>query len=225
MTIYIFVYYFVDMPTLSEKVFESIKNRILDFSYLPGVKLSDDEIATELKMSRTPVREALNRLAELGLVEAKSNRGFKVKTFSEKEIEDLYILRNTLECLAVRLTIERMDTKIERKLKKALKDFSQQINSSDIVKFNVTDTNFHDMIALCSGNTALHETLSNLSYKIQIIRRYDHLRPGSWDRTYQEHLQIIENMLNRDIKKALKSMSTHILNSMKIIIGIKQQQK
>ena len=213
------------MITLSEKVFEFIKDRILDFSYLPGVKLSDDEIATELHMSRTPVREALNRLAELGLVEAKSNRGFKVKTFSEKEIEDLYILRDTLECLAVRLTIERMDTKIERKLKEALKNFSQQINSGDIVKFNLTDTNFHDMIALCSGNTALYETLSNLSYKIQIIRRYDHLRPGSWERTYQEHLQITEDMLNRDIKKALKSMSKHILNSLKIIISIKQQQK
>jgi DNA-binding GntR family transcriptional regulator len=75
--------------TLSEKVFDSIKARILDFSYLPGVKLSYDEIASELKLSRTPVREALNRLAELGLVEAKSNRGFWVKTFSDKEIEDI----------------------------------------------------------------------------------------------------------------------------------------
>ena len=69
--IYIFVDNNVDMKTLSEKIFDSIRAKILNFTYSPGVRLSDDEIAAEYKMSRTPVREALNRLAELGLVEAK----------------------------------------------------------------------------------------------------------------------------------------------------------
>jgi DNA-binding GntR family transcriptional regulator len=126
--------------------------------------------------------------------------------------------------LAVRLTIEKMDSIIEKNLKNSLKSFPRLVNSGNLVRFNLADTNFHNMISLCSGNLVLHETLSNLSYKIQIIRRYDHLRLSSWESTYQEHLQIINYMLNRNIQKAQKSMSKHILKSMGIIIKIKKRQ-
>jgi len=213
------------MQTLAEKMLITIKERILDFNYLPGVKLSDDEIAAEFQMSRTPVREALNRLTEMGLIEAKSNSGFRVKNFSQKEIEDLYILREAIECLAVKLTIKKMDSAIEEKLKSALAGHQQIIKSGDLHGFNLADGNFHNMIALCSGNLALHETLSNLSYKIQIIRRYDHLRPGSWEKTYQAHLQILDYMLSRNIKKAQSSMSKHILESMELIIKLQEKRK
>jgi GntR family transcriptional regulator, rspAB operon transcriptional repressor len=212
------------METLSQKVFESLKVNILNFTYLPGLRLSDDEIATELRVSRTPVREALNRLSELGLVEAKSMRGFRVKSFSEKEIEDLYILRATLECLAVKLTIGRMNPEIEKQLKVSLADYPHIIKSGDLWRFNLADTKFHDMIAQLSGNTAVCEMLRNLYDKIQVIRRFDHLRAGSLERTYQEHLQILESMVKRDVKKSEKSMSKHILYSMKIILKIKQQK-
>ena len=192
------------METLSQKVFESLRVNILNFNYLPGVKLSDDEIAAELKVSRTPVREALNRLFELGLVEAKSNKGFRVKRFLAKEIEDLYILRATLECLAVRLTIKRMNPEAEKQLRNTLSDYPKIIKSGDLWRFNLSDTKFHDMIARLSGNSALCETLSNLYDKIQIIRRYDHLRADSLENTYQEHLQILEYILRRDVKKSRK---------------------
>ena len=212
------------MEALSHKVFESLKANILNFTYLPGVRLSDDEIATELQVSRTPVREALNRLSEQGLVEAKSKRGFRVKSFSEKEIEDLYILRATLECLAVKLTIGRMNPAIEKQLKFSLADYPRIIKSGDLWGFSLADTKFHDMIAQLSGNAALHETLRNLYDKIHIIRRYDHIRSGSMERTYQGHLKIIEFMLKHDVKKSEKNMSKHILDSLKIILKIKQQK-
>ena len=216
--IYISVYYFVDiMKTLSEKVFEAIKSRILDFYYLPGVKLSDDEIAAEMKTSRTPVREALNRLAELGLVEAKTNRGFKVKSFSAKEVEDLYSLRDTLECMAVRLTINHMNPEIKAKLTDALAENNAILESGDLEQFNVADTQFHDMIALFSGNEELHEMLSRLVGKIQIIRRYDHIRPGSFKRTQQEHMDILKFMIDGDVENAQNSMSRHINKSLDII--------
>lgn len=207
--------------TLSEKIFNSIRGKILDFSYSPGVRLSDDEIAAEFKMSRTPVREALNRLVEIGLVEAKSNRGFRVKTFTKKDIEDLYVLRNSLECLAVKLTIERINSEKEKKLKYLLKSYPSIIRVGDIERFNLVDSEYHEMIALFSENNALYETLHNLSFKIHLIRRYDHLRPGSWERTYDEHMQILNHILTRDIKKGQRSMEKHISKSMNIILKIK----
>jgi|WetSurMetagenome_2_1015567.scaffolds.fasta_scaffold111735_1 DNA-binding GntR family transcriptional regulator len=211
-------------PTLSQKVFESLRVNILNFTYLPGVRLSDDEIALDLDVSRTPVREALSRLSELGIVEAKSNKGFKVKSFSEKEIEDIYILRNSLECLAVELTISRIDSDIQKKLKGSLSEYQSIIQSEDLWKFNLYDTKFHDTIAECSGNHALRDTLSKLYDKIQIIRRHDHLRTGSLKRTYQQHLEICENIIESNANKAKKSMSKHILNSMRIILEIKRSK-
>jgi DNA-binding GntR family transcriptional regulator len=213
------------MKSLAEKVFELVKRRILDFYYLPGVRLSDDEIATEMQTSRTPVREALNRLVELGLVEAKTNRGFKVKSFSTKEIEDLYSLRNTLECMAIRLTIEHMNSEIKASLSKALAEYEAILKFDDLEQFNVADTKFHDLIAFFSRNSALHEVLSTLWGKIQIIRRYDHIRPGSWERTHREHLNIFKFMIDGDVENAQDCMSKHINKSLDIILKLQPKQE
>jgi DNA-binding GntR family transcriptional regulator len=210
--------------TLSRKVFESLRLDILNFTYLPGVRLSDDEIAATMKVSRTPVREALNRLSELGIVEAKSNRGFKVKDFSEKEIEDIYILRNNLECLSVELTISRLNSDVKQRLYDSLCNYPTIIKSADLWEFNLADTAFHDTIAECCGNYELRNTLSRLYDKIQIIRRNDHLRAGSLKRTYEQHLEIYENIISTNVNKARKSMSKHILNSMNIVIEIKRKR-
>ena len=85
-----------------------LKKQILTFKLLPGVRISDKEVAEQLGISCSPVREALIHLAEQGLVEGRHNRGFTVKMFSIKEIEDLYTLRATLESMAVRPTWKPM---------------------------------------------------------------------------------------------------------------------
>ena len=205
---------------LTEKVLEEIMSRILSFRLPPASKISDEEFAEEMKISRTPVREALNRLAERGLVEARPNRGFWVKTFSKKEVEDLYRLRETLESLAVTLTIKNMKPKMEKSLRAVLDNYPKLIQSEDLVKFDLADEKFHDLIAFYSGNSALHAVLKNLYGKIRIIRRYDHLRPTSLQETYQEHSQILEHMVKREISKAKKSMKRHILDSLKVVLKL-----
>ena len=209
--------------TISQKVYETIQKNILNFTYMPGFKLSDDEIAAEMGISRTPVREALNRLLQQGLVVGIPNKGFRVKSFTNKEIEDLYVVRENLECLAVKLTIKNMNSKIEKSLKSTLLDYQEMIDSGDLVGANLADTNFHDVIALSSGNTFLHKELSDLSNQIQIIRRYDHIRLNSGVNTYNEHLQILKDMIDGDIPKAVESMSYHIMKSLRGILKIKDR--
>ena len=79
------------------EVYSDLRSRIVNFTLLPGDRVSDKEIANELAISRTPVREALVRLSGEGLVQAIPNRGFRVKVFTLKEIEDLYTFRESLE--------------------------------------------------------------------------------------------------------------------------------
>jgi DNA-binding GntR family transcriptional regulator len=197
---------------------EYIKDRILSFQLLPGVKISDEEVAKTLGISRTPVREALNRLAEQGLVEARPNRGVIVRTFRKKEVEDLYVLRENLECLAVRLAIDAMDKRDVKPLRDLLNTYPSLMKLQDLSKYNDADEQFHDLIALYSRNAALHDTLRNLQDKIRIVRRYDHIRTSSVQETFEEHSRILDHMVKREMGKAVLGMSSHILNSMKAVV-------
>ncbi len=205
---------------ITTNVLDYIKGRILSFSLLPGVKISDEEIAKVFGTSRSPVREALNRLVEQGLVEARPHRGFIVKAFKKKDVEDHYILRESLECLAVRLAIRTIDKKKTTALEKLLAKYPLVMRSYDLVRYSKADEEFHDHIALYSENTLLYETLRNLHERIHIIRRYDHLRVGSFEETYEEHRLILKHMTQRNVKQAVKAMSLHILKSMESVIQI-----
>lgn len=202
------------------QVFKTIKQRILNFHLSPGVKISDKDVAQAMGISRTPVREALNRLAEQGLVESRPNRGFTVKVFSRKEVRDHYMLRESLESLAVRLTTGHLNQQRIRVFRGLLHTYPSLMKSQDLARFNDADERFHDLIALYSGNSVLYETLQNLQGKIRIIRRYDHIRSTSFRETLEEHKQILDWMIEGQAAKAEKAMSKHILNSMKVVMKI-----
>jgi DNA-binding GntR family transcriptional regulator len=187
---------------------------------LPGVKISEEEFAEELGISRTPVREALNRLSEIGLVESMLNRGFTVKKFSKKEVEDIYILRECLERLTVKLAIANWDAEKEKELRSLLDKYPKIMKTGNLAEFSHADDDFHALIAQYSDNHALGKSLEHLRDQIIVIRRYDHLRSTSFDETYKEHLKIFDFIVKRETKKAQKNMSMHILGSMKKVIKL-----
>ena len=197
---------------------DHLRSQILNFTLLPGMKISDDEIAKALAMSRTPVREALNRLMDQGLVEARHNRGFVVKIFTKKEVEDNYILRESLECLAVRLAIPMLDPGKIGTFQELLSTYPDVMKSNNLAQYNQVDEQFHHLIAKYSANSVLYDTLQNIQGRIRIIRRYDHLRTTSFLETYEEHEKILNQMIQRDTQRAIEAMSQHILCSMKTVI-------
>lgn len=217
-----YVYNIVDKmkKDIATQAFNYIKQRILTFQYLPGVKISDEEVAKALGTSRTPAREALSRLSEQGLVESRPNRGFTVKVFSKKEVEDHYRLRDTLESLAVKLASQHLDKDRIQVLQDLVESYPNLMKSQDLARFNDADEQFHDLIARYSGNSALYEALLSLQGKIRIIRRYEHLRALSFQETYEEHKQILSFMVKGEVTKARKAMSDHILNSMKVVMKV-----
>ncbi len=202
------------------RAYEFIKQRILTFQLSPGVKISDEEVAHQLGSSRTPVREALQRLAEQGLVEARPHRGFVVKAFSRREVRDHYVLRECLESLAVKLAARHAEEHEIQALRELLETYPALMKDQDLVRFNDADERFHDGIALASKNQVLYETLRQLQGRIRIIRRYDHLRSSSFQETYEEHLEILDALTKRQGARARKAMSRHILNSMKVVMKL-----
>lgn len=210
---------------LSVKVSDVIREKILDFSLAPGFRLSDNQIAQDMEISRSPVREALNRLTAEGIVEALTNRGFIVKKFGIKEIEDLYVLRERLETLAVELATLNLDTSRQKALEALLRNARSSHENRDLKGFNASDEAFHDMIALYSENQPLGEMLKNLRGKIRVTRRYDHLRPGSLEEAHESHLDILASMIQKDVKGAKEKMSSHIIISMKAILQFMSENR
>jgi DNA-binding GntR family transcriptional regulator len=203
---------------LKEHVFDELKNRILFARLSPGVKISDNEVARELGISRTPVREALVRLAGHGLVEELPNRGFKVRVLSIREIEDLYIMREALEVLAVRLAVPNMDSEKKRILRQLLKNYVPIVNTQDFVKHIQLDHKFHYQIVSYSNNAVLTQTFRSLQDQIRIVRYYEHLRSTSYQKVYNDHQQIFDFMVRGETAKAKSAMSRHILQAMKNIL-------
>jgi DNA-binding GntR family transcriptional regulator len=199
----------------TQKAYEYIKTSILTFRLLPQVKISDEDVAKSLGTSRTPVREALNRLSQDGLVIYKRNRGFVVNKFTKKEVMDLYVLRETLEKLAVELTIENLTDKKANGLQKAFSTYSDNYLANNLIKANKADIRFHDLIAKYSGNAALYETIKQILNKITVIRRYDHFGFRNLQDAIDEHKAILDFIIEKNILKAQQAMSKHISNTMK----------
>jgi DNA-binding GntR family transcriptional regulator len=220
LTICIFVDSIAHMEgeNLTLKVMQDLKTQILNFKLLPGVRISDKQVAEEMGVSRSPVREALVRLSEQGLIKAQHNRGFTVREFSVKEVEDLYTLREAIEVLAVRLAIQHLDEEKTHSLQQHLDRYPHLMKSSGLIKFNEVDEDFHDLIATYSGNEILAQNWKSLHGQIRIVRRYDYLRPNSFRETYEDHRRIFDHMLKGETSKAQKYMSKHIIKSMRIII-------
>ncbi|MBN1836490.1 MAG: GntR family transcriptional regulator [Spirochaetales bacterium] len=207
----------------SVDVLEYIRDRILNFSLLPGVKISDDEVAKVFGISRSPVREALNRLVEQGLVEYRPNRGFAVRVFTRKDVEDYYILREALECVAVKLATASVGAHELKTLEDLLATYPAIIESGDIVRFNECDERFHDLIGYYSKNRAVYKALQNLQGIIRIIRRYDHIRSGSLQHTLEQHQVILRHMTEKNPKAAASAMSSHIRKSMQLVMPVLPQ--
>ncbi len=213
---------------LPSEIFSHLRSRILEFKLFPGVKISDKEVAMELGTSRTPVREALIRLVAHGLVSSLHNKGFTVREFSIKEVKDIYILREALELLAVKLTIKNFDAHKIHKIKQLVDSYPKLIASGNRNEFNKADDEFHMLITEYSNNQPLTAQLNSLHDQLAVLRRYAYLiangpRDAYEEETYTEHLTIFGHMLKKDQEAATQAMSAHIRNSMSNIIDTMEQ--
>jgi len=213
---------------LPSEIYSHLRSRILGFKLLPGVKISDKEIAKELGTSRTPVREALIRLVNHGLVSSLHNKGFTVREFSIKEVKDIYILREALELLAVKLAIKNFDQPKIKKLKSLIDSYPDLIATGNRNEFNKADEEFHMLIAEYSNNHPLIAQLNSLHDQLAVLRRYAHLlsngpRDAYEEETYTQHLEIFGHLAKKDHEAATRAMSAHIRASMNSVIDTMEQ--
>lgn len=196
--------------SLEEQVYENLEEEIISGTLKSGQIVTECELASRLGVSRTPVRGALRRLAEEGLVEIATNRRVTVVGVETDDLVDTYNIRMRLEGLSSRLAAERITDEEKKKLTDFVELSEYYINKKNTDHLGNLDTEFHSMIYRASGNRMLCRILSELHRNIARYRRISLSTPGRLERSVKEHREILNAILAGDGELADKLTSAHI---------------
>ncbi|MGV3728188.1 GntR family transcriptional regulator [Hydrogenophaga sp.] len=202
-------------PSRANEVYEQLKRDIAEFRMVPGHRFSEHELCSRLDVSRTPVRQALFRLQQEGLVEVMFRSGWRVLPFDFDKFDQLYDLRMVLETTAVqRLCLQ--DVQPSETALQALKDrwlVPVAERSADPVQVAEWDEDFHEALVRAAGNPEMARVHHELTERIRIIRRLDFLKQMRIDATYDEHAKILRAIIARKADRADLLMRSHIETS------------
>jgi len=211
---------------LIDSVYARLRDLILSNVLQAGQKLVDRELAERLGVSRTPVREALGRLAMMGLVEARSRRGYYVKQYTAEEMTDLYDFRRILEVSAARLAARNAETHQLKEFERILAESEKlAANPRDHAKTVELDLEIHSLIAQSSGNKALQQAIQNLMDKVTCFIWVDWVDSSTADAesiaaAHSEHKGLIERILDKDADGAAEHLGSHIDNAREGLVAL-----
>ena len=205
--------------TLRERIYEEIVRLIVSGELPSGGAIDEKALTDKLQVSRTPFREAIGTLAKEGLIEIKPYRGFFVRSFSRKEVHDLYELRKALECFAVELAVPEMSDRDIGRFEMLLDEAVAALRRGDMETYGARDRAFHETIAEKSGNAALIETLARLALQIQVGRTIANESRDLAERAAQERDEIVAAFRARDIARASALMRAHISDVQEAVLA------
>lgn len=199
-----------DNLPLRDAVFITLRDAILKGVLLPGQHLMEMQLALQLGVSRTPVREAIRKLELEGLVLMVPRKGARVAAISEKSLCDVLEVRRALEELSVTLACERMTIQQMEELENINEQFRQLVQTEDIVQIAQKDEQFHQVIYQSAQNDRLLQLLYQLQNQMYRYR-VEHIKGKRGRmRLPDEHARIVAALKNRDEKEAAEAIREHI---------------
>lgn len=199
-----------DKKTLTDKVYESLREDILTNRLPPGKALQEAGIARALGVSRGPVREALRKLASEGLVNLEPRRGASVSSLSREEFLDAYRVREALEVLAIQLATRRLDQADIDRLNQLHEDMLQAAEEEDVERFFSSNSEFHTLFVDRSGNLMLQDMFYPLMDQMRRYRLRSMNLRGGLMRSCEEHEAIIEAVRDQEAERAADLLREHI---------------
>lgn len=208
------VTYEIQRQSLSEQVYHYIKRLILSGEIRGGEKIPEEKVAQQFGVSRTPIRGALSRLEEDGLIQIKPRSYAVVVALEPREAGPLAVIRSQLETLAVSLLTDCGTEQDFRELELLAQECDALIAEGDIAATFEKDSLLHLEIARRTGNRHLYEIYEKLDAKIQLLRLVLRLPLEKLKLYVQHHDEIINAMKRRDKESAVARMKHHILNQL-----------
>lgn len=198
--------------SLADQVFEHIERDILSGKYERGEIITESKLSAELGVSRTPIREALRRLEQEHLIE-ESGKGSIVIGISEKDLEDIFLIRKQLECLAASMAAKNHTDEQLAELKETLELQEFYVTKADTEHVKYMDNKFHRILYKLTGSTVFYDTLVPLHRKIQKYRRASLQSKSRAKESVLEHRRVYEAIASRDEDLAAKTVLEHIENA------------
>ncbi len=205
-----------ERQVLAVKVYDTLKERIMDYEFAPDNRLNIDSLAAEMKISQTPIREALSRLNAEGLVDFASYKGYTVRPpLSARELADFLHVRKLLEVDAVRLAAPRaslFDLNLLAHLLEEMRAIRPSPKFREYRVFNGLDQQFHEAIVAMAANPFLLRTYQSLNVHLHLAR-YHGSRATDLSYTLDEHQAICAALKRGDGEAAVQALSAHIDNA------------
>lgn len=191
---------------LTTLAYRTIKDYIWEGRLDHGARLTEDFIARQLGISKSPVREALNRLESEGLIRIQPRKGAFLRSYTTKEVQDLYGVREALEAYAVATAI--ITPALVDALRRTVERAREFMLANDKARYIEEDVRFHTLLAGAAGNQLLSKSLENIQQQVWLFRRktYDFSR----SRAVTVHTAIVKALAKGDKAAAERLMREHI---------------
>lgn len=194
----------------ADRAYKAIRQQLVEFKMRPAERINEVHLAQMLELSRTPVREALNRLASEGFVVFTPNRGFCFRGLDIDDLLDLFELRSIIETGAFALSCERADEAGVARLQAFWADAHQRYGNRDADEILELDEAFHVHLAELSNNPEIVRQLIAVNSRIRFVRRVQiENGPQHWT-LVEDHSRIIEALADRDRDRGIKILRGHI---------------
>lgn len=202
--------------TLSESIYSHLKKAIIEGNLRPGQRLMEKEFAELFKASTTPVREAFQKLSAEKYIVINSRKDVTVATVTQKEIAELFEVVRVLDALAVRKAVANLsegDIAELRRMTSRLADYNRQ---NKVYEYVVENMRIHDRLWRSCGNEYLYQCLSTsadkyvfLSNHLFALGKDSHERPSFFERSFQDHFDLMEALEKRDTLAVEKILLSH----------------
>ncbi|MFN7725653.1 MAG: GntR family transcriptional regulator [Rubrivivax sp.] len=198
--------------SLADQAYAQLKRLIFDFVLMPGERCSETELAQRLAVSRTPLRQALQRLEREGFLQVLPRVGWLVAPLDFDVFDELYDLRILIEGHAAHSLAQA----VERPALQALAEVWQveaERRLADGATVGQLDENFHSELVQASGNREMARVHREITERIRIVRRLDFTKPARVEATYEEHARILKAIQRRRGDEAQRLLRAHIEQS------------
>lgn len=213
----------IERRFIKDEAYDIISSQIISGDLKPKTRLRINELSEDLGISRTPVREALLKLEDEGLVMTKANRWTIVAPIDLKETLDIYPIISNLEALALRLAFDNIDEKIIEKLEKINRKIKLSTEDNDQEAMFELDAKFHKIIIDLSQNTEIYPILEGLKRRVKRVEIFFFENENDKLTTFEEHEKIIENLKKKDLEKSIKALRKNWANTLSALAGFEDK--
>lgn len=209
----------IQRNSVANQVYADLRNRILSGELAQGSRVVEAQLATSLGISRAPVREAVNRLVEAGLLESRTHYGNTVVTMTPLKVRHLYALRVAVETVAVREIAGRVPPGGFKPLRERLRTMKARAKARDLPGLVEAELSFHEALWTMADNPYVSMVAALLSDHMRLALAVDNAAYADMDEVAREHEPLLAAIESGDADKAAEAMRIHIMSSLGSLVG------